>query len=91
VLAMGCTVSAAAAAPPQPEDSSGDAVAGTPPSTEQRSTRSKWALLKGHHATLMATWLELCGSKPGEAGDEEVPTLGCVELLPCSISPQPCQ
>ena len=86
---MGCTVSTAATAP-QHEHGSGDTVSTAPP-TEERATHSKWALLKGHQATLMATWLELCGAMPAASGDEEVPTLGCVELLSRSLSPQPCR
>lgn len=36
---------------------------------------SKWALLKGHQATLMSTWLELCGTQTKDP--DNVPTLGC--------------
>ena len=67
---MGCTASSEA---PVPASLPSEVEDGAAPATESRSG-SKWALLKGHQATLMSTWLELCGVQTEDP--DNVPTLG---------------
>jgi Ca2+-binding EF-hand superfamily protein len=74
---MGCGASSAAV--PPAATATDDAA---PCATEARGVDSgggsKWEQLKGHQATLMSTWMELCGVQGAEGGVEpdELPTLG---------------